>query len=292
MSLLDDGQTSPPDATVYVVGAGVDPARHLTIEALEVLGDCKEIWTNVPETVFRRLPESLASAVRSLKPFYKDNQTRRQNYADVTRHILARAAELGAVAYFTQGHPVIFDSVAANLYTGGDRQGIRVDVIGGISSIDTVLLDVLFDPGGGLQIFEATSFVYNKLKFDTRAALLLFQPSVFGMRTPRLTANAPQPNLTDLRDALLAHYPPNHIATFVRSATSFNPPFKIGVEIGALDTVAPSATLASSLFIAPLRESRPPANAEASDRGRVFDRPADRVRDAPRRDVPQGEGAT
>ena len=254
MSLLDDGQTNPQNATVYIIGAGVDPARHLTIEAIETLGDCKEIWTNVPIDVFRRLPESLMPAVRSLKPFYKDNQPRRQNYADVTQHILARAAELGAVAYFTQGHPIIFDSVATNLYNGGARQGIQVNIIGGISSIDTVLLDVRFDPGGGLQIFEATSFVYNKLKFDTRAALLLFQPSVFGMRTPRLTASAPQPNLGDLRDALLAHYPATHTATFVRSATSFNPPFMIGVEIGALDSVAPSATLASSLFIAPLRQ--------------------------------------
>ena len=240
--------------TVYVIGAGVDPVRHLTIEAIEALGACKEIWTNVPIDVFRRLPEGLAQAVRSLKPFYKDNQPRRQNYADVTRHILARAGELGVVGYLTQGHPIIFDSVAANLYRDGTAQRIKVDIVGGVSSIDTVLLDVRFDPGGGLQIFEATSFVYDKLKFDTRGALLLFQPSVFGMPTPRLTASAPHPNLRDLRDALLLHYPAGHVATFVRSATSFNPPFMINVEIGALDTVAPSATLASSLFIPPLRE--------------------------------------
>ena len=82
-------------ATVYVIGAGVDPVRHLTIEAIQLLGACKEIWTNVPIDVFRRLPGNLAPAVRSLKPFYRDNRPRRQNYADVTRHILARAGELG-----------------------------------------------------------------------------------------------------------------------------------------------------------------------------------------------------
>jgi uncharacterized protein YabN with tetrapyrrole methylase and pyrophosphatase domain len=239
--------------TVYVIGAGVDPVRHLTIEAMRFLGACKEIWTNVPIDVFRRLPGNLEPAVRSLKPFYKDNQPRRQNYADVTRHILARAGELGAVAYLTQGHPIIFDSVATNLYRDGAAQGRTVTFVDGVSSIDTVLMDVRFDPGGGLQIFEATSFVYDKLKFDTRGALLLFQPSVFGMPTPRLTANAPHPDLRLLRDTLLEHYPANHIATFVRSATSFNPPFMIAVEIGALDTVAPSATLASSLFIAPVK---------------------------------------
>ena len=254
MSPLEDRQISPSAATVHVIGAGVDPARHLTIEAIEILGCCKEIWTNVPIEVFRRLPETLTPAARSLKPFYKDNQTRRQNYADVTRHILARAAELGVVGYFTQGHPIIFDSVASNLYNHGTAQGFQISLVGGISSIDTVLLDVRFDPGGGLQIFEATNFVRNRLKFDTRAALLLFQPSVFGMSTPRLSTNAPHPNLGDLRDALLSHYPASHIASFVRSATSFNPPFMIDVEIGALDTVAPSATLASSLFIGPLSE--------------------------------------
>jgi hypothetical protein len=39
----------------------------------------------------------------------------------------------------------------------------------------------------------------------------------------------------------------------LRSATSFNPPFMITVTIGELHTVAPSATLASSLFIPPLK---------------------------------------
>jgi uncharacterized protein YabN with tetrapyrrole methylase and pyrophosphatase domain len=245
---------APNLPTIYVVGAGVDPVRHLTIEAIEVLGECKEIWTNVPIDVFRRLPEALRLAVRSLRPFYKDTQARRQNYADVTQHILARAGELGVVGYLTQGHPIIFDSVASNLYRIGATRSMKVNLINGVSCIDTVLLDVHFDPGGGLQIFEATHFVRDKLKFDTRAALLLLQPSVFGMSTPRLSANAPPSNLKTLRDALLAHYPADHSAVFVRSATSFNPPFMVSVEIGALDTVAPSATLASTLFIAPLRE--------------------------------------
>ncbi len=240
--------------TVYVIGAGVDPKRHLTLEAIEALGSCKEIWTNVPIEVFNHLPQTFAHAARSLKPFYKDNQPRRQNYADVTRHILSRAGELGVVGYFTQGHPIIFDSVASSLYSQGTAQGLKINLIGGVSSIDTVLLDVRFDPGGGLQIFEATNFVQHKLQFDTRAALLLFQPSVFGMSTPRLSANAPHPSLTHLRDALLAHYPAHHKASFVRSATSFNPPFIIEVDVGELHTVSPSATLASSLFIAPLRQ--------------------------------------
>ena len=116
-----------------------------------------------------------------------------------------------------------------------------------------MLLDIRYDPGRGLQIFEATQFVFQQLKFDTRAALLLFQPSVFGMPTTRLSASAPAPNLGQLRDVLLAHYPADHTATFVRSTTSFNPPFKITAAIGELDKVAPSATLASSLFIPPLR---------------------------------------
>jgi uncharacterized protein YabN with tetrapyrrole methylase and pyrophosphatase domain len=240
--------------TIYVVGAGVDPVRHLTIEAIEVLGECKEIWTNVPIDVFRRLPEALRLAIRSLKPFYKENRLRQQNYADVTQHILARAGELGVVGYLTHGHPIVFDSVAMSLYHVGTTGSIKVNLINGISCIDTVLLDVHFNPGGGLQIFEATRFVRDKLEFDTRAALLLLQLSVFGMSTPRLTANAPPSNLKTLRDALLAHYPADHAAVFVRSAASFNSPFMVSVKIGGLDMVAPSATLASSLFIAPLRE--------------------------------------
>jgi|HubBroStandDraft_6_1064221.scaffolds.fasta_scaffold66555_2 hypothetical protein len=76
---------NPNAAAIYVVGAGVDPGRHLTIEAIEVLGACKEIRTNVPIDIFRRLPEALRLALRSLSPFYKEKQPRRQNYADVTQ---------------------------------------------------------------------------------------------------------------------------------------------------------------------------------------------------------------
>jgi uncharacterized protein YabN with tetrapyrrole methylase and pyrophosphatase domain len=242
---------------IVIVGAGINTPAHLSIEAVKVLGTCHEVWTNIPESVQRALPDNFSAVVKSLKGFFVPDRPRIENYNAIVAHIIDVANQGGRIGYLTQGHPLIFDSVAAALIKQGKSNNIVVSVQPAISSIDTVLVDVLYDPAKGLQIYEATTFVREKIAFDTRAALLLLQPSVFGSRMPRLTASAPAPDLSALVTALRLSYPDDHPVQFVRSASATMVANIVTATVGSMNDLSASATLASSLFIPPLlRNSR------------------------------------
>jgi hypothetical protein len=100
------------------------------------------------------------------------------------------------------------------------------------------------------------------MRIDGRAGLLLLQPGVFGIDTPRLTADAPAPRLTDLRDALCATYPAGHPAIFIRSATATMSKQQFQTTVDKLDEVPSSALAASTLWIPPLDLGRPRSAAE------------------------------
>lgn len=244
--------TTNPRPVVNIVGSGIAPPGHLSLESVAALDGCAEVWTNVPEELHREMPASFAPALRSLRPFLLQDRPRFRNYEEIIAHIIERAKVTGVVGYLTQGNPIIFDSVTAGLLRDGRSHLIETRIYPAISSIDTLLVDVRYDPGKGLQIHEATAFVMNQTVVDPRCALLLLQPSVFGSRMPRLTINSGAPDLHNLVRALLCYYPASHPVQFVRSANGKLASHLFGSTIKQMCDLEADATLASTLFIPPL----------------------------------------
>lgn len=243
--------------TICITGAGVTTPAHLSLESLAVLESCQEIWTNVPEGIYIHLPGTLPSMIRSLKPMYLENRWRRDNYAAIVKHILERAEIVRRVGYLAQGNPIVFDSVTTGIIHEVRSSSIEVKICPAISSIDTILIDVLYDPAWGLQIHEATAFVYESIVIDHRAALLLLQPSVFGCGMPRFTSNAAVPNLLPLEKALRRFYPADHSVKFVRSATGILASQIVESTLEHLTQLDSGATLGSTLFIPPILRPSP-----------------------------------
>jgi uncharacterized protein YabN with tetrapyrrole methylase and pyrophosphatase domain len=238
--------------SIFIVGAGINTPSQLSLEAVDILGSCDEVWTNVPERVYVSLPGKLPSLTRSLRSFFQADRVRGQNYNAITEHLLIRAEACSRLGYLTQGHPLIFDSVAAALLENAPAKRIAISVQPGISSIDTVLTDVRYDPSKGLQVYEATKFVRDDIHVDARGALLLLQPSVFGSRLPRLNSAAPAPDLSPLMNHLKKIYPDEHRILFVRSVSATMPAAIVEATIATMSSVAREVTLACSLFIPPL----------------------------------------
>jgi uncharacterized protein YabN with tetrapyrrole methylase and pyrophosphatase domain len=173
------------------------------------------------------------------------------NYQAIVKHILERAGSLGKIGYLTQGNPIVFDSVTAGLIQSGRSGMVEVKVYPAISCIDTLLIDVLYDPASGLQIHEATGFVRNRTLIDRRAALVLLQPSVFGSHMPRLDTKS-APDLRELEEALRAYYPADHPVKFARSATATLSLQIVECQISEIHSLDADATLGSTLFVPPL----------------------------------------
>jgi uncharacterized protein YabN with tetrapyrrole methylase and pyrophosphatase domain len=200
---------------IYVVGSGVQPADHLTVEALSTLGTCSAIFTFIPTPFIELLPYGIAAKTTSLQSLYRDGIRRSDIYQQAVDVIWQSCDRSRPVAYLAVGNPVVFDSVTAGLLARGRDGSGRVHVVPGISSVDAVIAAIGTDYAPGLQVFDATSMVAHNIAPRVDIACVLLQPGLFG--TPFVTLQpqtADQP-LRPLRDHLLHTYPAAHQVTFV-----------------------------------------------------------------------------
>ena len=209
----------PGEADLYIVGTGIALPRHLTMETLDILRACSHVCTNLTDAQVASLPAEIRGKCQSLWPLYRADRARLQNYAAVQAAIAAAVEREKPVAWLTRGHPRIFDRVSEHLVKQGHERGWKVRVLPAISSIDTLLIEVDYDPGHGLLVHEATALVGQSIVPSPAIGMLLLQPDVFRSDLPHLSGSDPEPDLAPLRDYLLKFYDEGHRCAFVRSSS-------------------------------------------------------------------------
>lgn len=247
--------------TLYLVGAGVRIPGQFTVEAIDALRRCEAVLTVLPAVAEAELLPSLGVEPRSLWNLYRPDRIRRESYDEISQVILDAAGNASPVGYVAQGSPIVFDSVTARLVDGARDRGWEVVVLPGVSSIDTVLVDVRHEPASGLQVFDTAAVVRGNIVLRSDIAALLLQPGAFATAYPALHLQdlADQlPALSRLRDQLLLSYAPNQECKLVRSSTS---PATAGhiyrLVLSELSEVTAEALADTSLFI-PVSESQAP----------------------------------
>lgn len=252
---------------IALIGMGIQYVAHMTLEAVATLQRCRRGFVaGLDQKTVDHLRATLASYLKpgdalppllSLSSAYRADRQRGQNYAEAASLVLQAAEAERPVAYLTFGNPVTYDTVTQEILVAAQARNLSVVVIPGVSSIDTVLVDLRQEPGPGLQIFDASCFVGAEVKPDTRFACLLMQVGVFGTNFPVIDRE-PQGNaLAPLKDYLLQFYPPDHSVILVRSGTNLNQAANVHrVTVGSLDQVPAKAQQGASLFIAALSAPR------------------------------------
>ena len=113
-----------------------------------------------------------------------------------------------------------FEPLPPPLYESGALPW-EVRVIPAVSSIDTLLAELRYDPASGLLVHEATALVNKRIAVPRSIALLLLQPGVFQVDVAIVSdfGNAVVPDLAPLRDYLLEFCPEDHRCAFIRSSS-------------------------------------------------------------------------
>lgn len=237
-------------ADIYLVGAGIAFPDHLTIETVEILTMCARICTNLPEATLDGLPQDLRDKCLSLWPLYQDGRLRTENYKDVFQAVVEIAEIDTPVAWLTPGHPIIFDSVSASLLSEGKSRGWDVRVVPAISSIDTMLAELGYDPAHGLLIHEATALVRRRIPVVRSISMMLLQPAVFDVDVAIIAGDSSGPDLAPLRDYLLEFHSADHECVLIRSSS------KVGerdlvtrLKLRDLASVAYELVAGSTLFV-------------------------------------------
>ena len=119
-----------------------------------------------------------------------------------------------------------------------------------ISSIDTLLIEVDYDPGHGLLVHAATALVRQKIVPSPAIGMLLLQPGLFQSDLPHLSGSDPEPDLVPLRDYLLRFYEDGHPCVFVRSPTEPGKATEISwIRLADLCSVPYERVGGSTLFV-------------------------------------------
>jgi uncharacterized protein YabN with tetrapyrrole methylase and pyrophosphatase domain len=206
---------------LYLVGAGVCFPEHLTVETIEILSACKRICTNLPQTACELLPEDLSAKCESLWPLYQDKRDRSANYQDVAEAVLGAGERGLPLAWMTPGHPIVFDSVSQLLIRAARARGWQVSVLPAISSLDTILAEIGYDPANGFLVHEATAVVRRQVALQPSITTLLLQPSMFGSDLAHVSGEW-QPDLLPLQEYLLRFFAEEQECAFVRSSPRTN----------------------------------------------------------------------
>jgi len=249
---------------IIIAGGGLKTIEHMTIEVLEAMLVSSKVFVlyhdiKVVESLCRWYYESRNYNTKfpefiSLDQFYKKDVLRIDNYNRATSNIINSLGSdtIGVVCYLTQGNPIAFDSVTQILQERAKSNGYTITMLPGISSLDTVLLDLGIEIAPGIQIYDSSCIVGQNLIPRTDLSCILLQLNVFGTGYISKGKKIKTGTLKLLQDYLLQHYPESHKMNIVRSESSFTNGTIYDFTLLDMDKLDQSLLYGSCLFIPPL----------------------------------------
>lgn len=207
---------------ITIVGAGICAPEHITREGDAALRDSDLIFFLLDlHPALRRYLRSLGPELVDLDPLYRERLPDREVYDDITRVVVFAAAVRSRTALLVPGHPGLYVTATREIVERAEAMGIETEVLPGISSLDTMILQLGLEIGErGVQIYEANRFVYQRIEPDTRVPLFLLQPGAVGssLLTHR-SASRPR-RFHELRRALEEAYGGRHPCVVLASRST------------------------------------------------------------------------
>jgi uncharacterized protein YabN with tetrapyrrole methylase and pyrophosphatase domain len=218
---------SQPD--LFLIGLGVIIPGHTTIQAARAISLCDQLYSIIQAPARLWLPPDRIGLVEvtNILEWYVEGSLRSENYERVSRAILKSVGNGRTVGYVTYGNPMAYDRVAQNLANYAKEAGFGVQVIPGISSVDTVFCDLQLDMAPGFQVFDASWLVACQVQPHNDVPFLLLQVGAFGTLRTHYTKRQNGSSLAELVDYLCKFYPKSHSVYLVRSTASEGEPSNI-----------------------------------------------------------------
>jgi hypothetical protein len=206
---------------VHVFGLGMRLVTQITLESNYLLQQMERVFHLDDSPEVSEYIKSIGVADVNLRHLYAEGKPRDLAYQQIADSIVDAALAGVKCAYVTPGNPIFLNNVVLKLRDATRQRGVPFFVYPGVSSIDTLLLD-LFLPVSevGLQCFEATHFVRMRPRIDGRVPLLLFQPAVVEAFDVRYLTGVHEPGVRLLQEILLESYEGTQKWILLRSAMS------------------------------------------------------------------------
>lgn len=201
---------------ITIVGLGPGRWEDLTVAARETLGAaslviCRTLRHPTVEALRAWRPEL---AIESFDDLYESAPSFTDLYPEMARRLLARVAELPdgeTLLYAVPGHPLMGEESARILRLAAAEQGVRVDVVAGLSFLEPVCAALDLNPlERDLQLIDATALMATPAE-SVMGALLPTKPALIAQMYNRRLASGVKLALSEI-------YPEEWEVTLVQSA--------------------------------------------------------------------------
>jgi precorrin-3B methylase len=239
---------------VAIVGLGIVGVHQITREVEETIRRCRH--TFVIDSGFGVVDylQSICAEVTSLVPLYERGKSRLPTYRRMAAEVINAAIAGPPVCFATYGHPLIYCYPAVLIQRAAKLLDLRVETFPGISSLDTLLVDLGIDIAtDGAQMYEATDLILRRRPIQNDVSCILWQSSVVADPTYETDRRSAE-HFLSLQNYLLEFYPPEHPITLVFSKTF--PLLQSIVEtyrVGTLAADLERGPQGGNLYIPPLR---------------------------------------
>jgi uncharacterized protein YabN with tetrapyrrole methylase and pyrophosphatase domain len=252
---------------ISIVGLGMVAVRQVTREVEAALRRSREILYLDHGFGVREYLEGLCPHVTDLYPLsYRDNEPRLDAYDRMSAAVLCTALDHAPVTFAIYGHPTVYVYPTRQITRAASYLGLSVEVLPGISSLDTMLIDLGLDPGlDGLQMYEATEALLRERPLQSDVPCLLWQVGVVESSLYSRAQSSPE-RFRRLQRYLLRYYPAAHRVQVVY--TSGHPLVHSEVASCSIDELPEHLAIASpvaTLYIPPA-EVRAIVNPELADK--------------------------
>ena len=232
---------------LYIVGCGIKFLSHLTLEVKLLIESCDFVLYLVNDPAIKRWIEENSRNSKSLDSLYFDNSDRKSAYNSISNEVIKYTKKNKTTCFVTYGHPLFLSNSSQSLIKeiGSNYSDIEVNVLPGISSLDSLCCDLRIDPSmGGMQAYEATDFLKRNYIINKSSHIVLWQIGVIGIKKiilqeSDLRGDIERSNsLKCLKDKLLDIYDDKHpVIIYVASMYQTVPAEICKTELSTLDQV-------------------------------------------------------
>jgi uncharacterized protein YabN with tetrapyrrole methylase and pyrophosphatase domain len=238
---------------IAIVGTGIVGAHQLTREVEEVIRRCKRTFVIESGYGIPSYLETLCPEVTELGSLYEPGLDRLQTYRRMAATVVSAAEKEGPVCLATYGHPWIYCYPTTLITRAAPLLGLNVEVFPGVSSFDTLLVDIGVDIAHhGIQMYEATDLLLRHRPLQNDVACVIWQPTVVGDPTHHEGAYTAG-QFAPLQQYLSRFYPADHEVTIVTTKTH---PMTRSVQqhfrLGDLASELANTPRVGTLYIPPL----------------------------------------
>jgi precorrin-3B methylase len=238
---------------LWIAGLGIQTVNQVTREVEHALRSSREVLYLDTGVATRRYLEGLCPRVTSLfEESYGENRPRVGAYEHMAIRVVEAALDHPPVTFAIHGHPLIAVHPPFLVMEMAKALDLRVEVLPGISALDTLFADLRIDPVvHGVQMYEATDLLLRRRPLHNDVPAIIWQVGTLetGLHSQRVS----RPERFVRFIAHLQQYYParHHVVAIYSSPHPLLPPVILRFALADMGVYAEDLHAGFTLYVPP-----------------------------------------